>query len=54
MSRRFGQGGTCVSLGQWGLARRLCGHGVGAEMGARVPRLGRGWMRVLVEKGYQA
>jgi len=33
----------CILLGQWGLARRLRGHGVGVEMGARVPRLGRGW-----------
>ena len=43
MSRRFGQVQGCILLGQWGLARRLRGHGVGVEMGARVPRLGRGW-----------
>jgi len=23
----------CILLGQWGLARRLCGHGVGAGAG---------------------
>jgi len=33
MPRRFGTVADCISLGQWGLARRLCGHGVGVGAG---------------------
>ena len=50
MSGRLGTVADCILLGQWGLARRLCGHGVGVGAGRGVSG-GLGSMDVGVRSG---